>query len=609
MPIYLEAVRTETILDRSDPPPTAATGVERVLAHGLFPWLAAVVAVALLLPALSSGFQLDDHFQRPRLLGYGAPAIELFVFYDGDPATNRELRELGFLPWWSALELRHASFRYLSVLTMQLDYLLWPDRPELMHLHSLAWLAALVAAAAMLYRRILGPTWIAGLAALLFALDDAHAPPAAYLANRNALLSAFFGVLCLHWHARWRQEGWRAGAVLAPLALGLALASGEIALGAVAYLFAYACFLEPAGRRVVRRLATLLPCGVAFAIWAIAYEVGDFGTSGSGFYTDPLDLQSFGAAIWHRAPLLLLGQWTPIPSDLGSLFAPGTTGARAIWWLAIAVLAAIAAMLAPLLRRERVARFWCVGALLSLLPIAAVGPQDRLLFFVGLGSMPLLAQLVGAVLDRALPRSRLARGTALAAIAALLAIHLALAPVMTYVMLGLQRDANERMLRAVESVPADAAIAAQDLVLVNPPDQVYAVIAAPMVKSLRGEPVPRRLRSLTNGGTAMTLDRLDQHTLRVTLHESLFPTPFSRYYRSPDLPFHAGDRVAIGGLTVEVARLDQHGDPIEVVYRFDQALEDASLRWLVWDGERYVAWTPPAVGETVELGAQPGIFG
>jgi hypothetical protein len=107
----------------------------------------------------------------------------------------------------------------------------------------------------------------------------------------------------------------------------------------------------------------------------------------------------------------------------------------------------------------------------------------------------------------------------------------------------------------------------------------------------------------------MEIERLDQHTLRVALDDGLFPTPFSRYYRSPDLRFQVGDRVEIGGLAVEIARLDERGDPIEILYRFDQVLEHASLRWLLWDGKRYAAWTPPRVGDSVVLDAEPGIYG
>ena len=59
----------------------------------------------------------------------GEPAIHLFEFYDGDPEKNRELMDEGYLPWWTSEDLRHKNFRYVSVLTMQLDFLLWPELP------------------------------------------------------------------------------------------------------------------------------------------------------------------------------------------------------------------------------------------------------------------------------------------------------------------------------------------------------------------------------------------------------------------------------------------------------------------------------------------------
>ena len=42
-----------------------------------------------------------------------------------------------------------------------------------MHLHSLAWFSAMLAAAAAFYRRFEAPG-IAGLSLLVYALDDAH---------------------------------------------------------------------------------------------------------------------------------------------------------------------------------------------------------------------------------------------------------------------------------------------------------------------------------------------------------------------------------------------------------------------------------------------------
>jgi hypothetical protein len=275
----------------------------------------------------------------------------------------------------------------------------------------------------------------------------------------------------------------------------------------------------------------------------------------------------------------------------------------------VAVIVMLAALFGSLLVHDRVARFWCTGALLSLVPISAVTPQDRLLLFVGLGSWGLLARLAGALAAATLPLSRLARRALGAAAVLLVAVHLVASPVMTFSMLGVQRRASAKMFRAIDSVPSDPAIATQELVLLNPPDQVYGTAALPIVKWLDGKPAPKRVRALANGGTAMEISRVDATTLRIDLDRGLFPTPFSRYHRSPELRFREGDRVELDELTVEVLRLDPRGDPIALLYRFETALDHPSLRWMVWDGGRYVAWIPPPPGASTRLDAEPGLFG
>lgn len=579
------------------------------MTHRRLPLALALLACIPLLPALGSGFQLDDHFQRLRLLGYGDPAINLFVFYTGDPARNLAGMDAGWLPWWSAEHLRHASLRYLSVLTMQLDYLLWPNRPALMHLHSLAWLGGLVAAAAHFHRRILGAIWPAGLAALLYALDDAHALPAAYLANRNALVATFFGVLCLTCFARSRQEGWRTGALLSPLFLALALAAGEIALATAGYLFAYSLFLDRDS--LGGRARALAPHAAVLLAWALVYELGGFGAEGSGFYTDPLrsPLQ-FARALLERAPVLLMGQWTPLPADLALVVRRGSAQASQLRFVALGTVGVLVAVLAPLVRRDRVARFLALGAALSLLPIAAVGPQNRLLFFVGLGSMGLLAQLLHALVSRAptVPSGFAWRLPALAIAAALLMTHVLIAPPIAVASLRLQDRANAALVRAVASVPADPSLREQDLILVNPPDYVYAVAAIPAIRTVEGLPNARHMRALAAGSSAMEVTRLDECSLRVRLTRGLFPDDFSRYFRAAELRFAPSERIELSGFSVEIQSLDTSGDPNEIVYRFAVPLEDPALRWLRWDDGLYVSWRAPAVGETVSLPESRGIF-
>src|SRR5262249_42397225 len=143
-----------------------------------------------------------------------------------------------------------------------------------------------VLVAALVYREVLGATWAAGLAALMYALDGAHAGPAAYLANRNALSACCFGFLSLLAFVHWRKCGQRRTRWLSVLMLALSLSAGEMGLATVAYLFSYALIVDRDGIRA--RLLRLLPHGGVLGAWALIYRLGNFGAHGSGLYVDPL---------------------------------------------------------------------------------------------------------------------------------------------------------------------------------------------------------------------------------------------------------------------------------------------------------------------------------
>src|SRR4051794_3567971 len=151
--------------------PAAAAG--RLLTSRHLPLAAAVLAVLLALPSLGNGWMLDDYYHRTVLLGrsrfrdlVGRPS-EMFRFFRGDPGRTVPLMDLGLFPWWTDPDLKGEFLQALTVLTHRLDYALWPDSPVLMHAHSLLWLGAAVAAAAAFYRRMMGATRTAGVAALL----------------------------------------------------------------------------------------------------------------------------------------------------------------------------------------------------------------------------------------------------------------------------------------------------------------------------------------------------------------------------------------------------------------------------------------------------------
>jgi hypothetical protein len=364
------------------------------LSHPSLPFIAVILAVGLTFPSLWNGFVLDDHTHRNVLLAdipmsvRFMSALNLFCFMSEENSWQaRDGKKVGIVPWWSPEDSKICFFRPLTSITHWLDYQFWPDRPILMHLQSLAWFGMLVFLVAILYRRILGVKWVAGLAALFFALDPAHGIPVGFLANRNALIACVFGVLCLLGHDQWKQKGWKPGFLLGPLCFALALLSAEAGIAIGAYLLSYTLFLEQGSIR--KRLIHLTPYALVFLPWAVTYVLLDCGSRNIPLYTDPLNEPLlYLKAIFFRAPVYLLGQWT-LPIGFHSINWPSMIHRAGLIFSALLVF-----ILIPFIRKDRTAQFWTLGMFLSLLPICAVQSQDRNLLFVGLGAMGLLAQWI-----------------------------------------------------------------------------------------------------------------------------------------------------------------------------------------------------------------------
>jgi len=146
---------------------------------------------------------------------------------------------------------------------------------------------------------------------------------------------------------------------------------------------------------------------VVVAAWQVLYTGLGYGVLGAApGYLNPLrERLQFAGALAKNGPILLVAQWTGPPSETFPTLSPG--GAALRWVGAMLILIVIGAMLAPLLRRDPVARFWALGQTLAVVPICAAVPHDRYLFFVGLGAMGLLAQFACSLLDREYWRTRI----------------------------------------------------------------------------------------------------------------------------------------------------------------------------------------------------------
>lgn len=572
-------------------PPPLARALTRLAES---PALLGLLAALLCAPALWAGWQFDDYGQRalllgrPGLAGLGPAMMELFTFLDGDPARTLALIDRGELAWWTLPEARTAFWRPLSGLTHWLDYQLWPGSPALMHLHSLAWLAALVAAVARLYRHLPGPPALAGLAAALYALDDARGFAAAWLANRNALCAGLLGVLALLAHLRWREAGRRRDLALSLLWLGGGLLAAEAAVAALAYMAAYALWLDRGAPRA--RLLSLLPALALAGLWRVAHRALGYGAWGTAYIDPASEPLRYAWAVAARAPLLLLGQWGPLPAELSPFLAPGP--AALLWLAALAVCAALAWLLWPLLRADRAARFWATGMLLALLPPCAALPANRLLIFVGIGAMGLLARLLAAP---AVGPRRVAR-------AALLTVHLGLAPLLLPVSAALPALTGDAE-PALATLPQDPGLPGRDLVVVSAPS-LFSLSPIGPVRAEAGLPAPARTLLLASGVGGVWVERPDAVSLLVRPADG-YLLGFDGVFRAPWHPLTPGQPVRLSRVMIAVAEIGADGRPAAALFRFDTPLEDRARQWFTWRGGRFVPFALPPVRGAVWL--EPGL--
>jgi hypothetical protein len=553
--------------------------------------VAAAIGALVLLPSLAGDITLDDFIHRLHARGFPvmgpARPFDMFRFMDGVPAHVAALRERGFVPWFTADDLRIAFFRPLASLLHTVDYAVLRLPPWAMHAESVAWYALLVFCVAKLYARLLPSRGIAGLAALFYAVDAGHALPAGWLANRNAVLASVFGVLAILAHDRWRRDGWKPGAVASAGCFALALAGGEMAIGTLAYAVAYALTLEQGPWR--RRASSLAPMMLVAALWQAAYRLGDYGVRSSGFYVDPGTAPgTFLRNLPMHAAELAMGELTLFPVE---------TGARAHVAVGLAVLGALVLALfvraiLPIVRRDAGARFLAVGAALALVPVCGVMPAGRVLMLVSVGALGVLATLVGDVVAGVETR-RDAR--ALARVSG--GLHVVLAPVLLVVIALAPRGITRFFEASGPGLPQPYELAGTSVVIVRTPSSLGAAYRFGVPHD---EPptLPGALRLMAVGMGDCQVTRVDDLTLLVRIDDGLLNDPLVALYR--DTPVRKGEQYRLSDMTIDVTD-DTGGEARAATFRFDTALEGPRRTWVAWDGGRFVRFTPPPVGQTVTL--------
>lgn len=581
-----------------------------------------VLGVALVLPGLSAGFFADDYMQLAQLERWSlnpAGPLDLYAFVPRDPAALEGLRQQGVVPFFAAPGLRIAFLRPLSSALMWLDFTLFGRWPLPYHVHTLLWFAGLLLVTAALLRRTLPPA-LALLALLLFCLDDAHSMAAGWIAARNATVSCVLVFLSFAAHLRWRTEAWRPGAVLAPVALLLGLAAGEMGLGALAYLVAW----ELSERRP-RWLRALVPALAVALAYLIAHRLTGSGARAGGGYLDPFDDPAgFLRAAPERLLLLVGNLFVGAPIDF-LLFDDRL--ALPLLLIGAATLATVAIWLPRALRRlpadeARTVRVFALGAAGAVVVSAPALIGERVLLAASLGGAVVLA----ALLRDAWRCLRQRRWPALAAIGLLVFgapnfLSAALLPVKVTFLGKMSTDLRRLAGEAEIDAPVPArvvVVALSDLLALHlpvlrvfdqqiPPEVVRAFVAQ---RPHGSGPLPDRIGHL--GSTVLSMSTA-RHRLRRTAADTLeLHTPdgtlldgtWAQSLRAPSLPLPRGQVIPLSYMTVTVLE-DRGGLPVRVSMRFDRPLDDPSLVFLALSQGRLRRLALPPVGQEIHVPQDP----
>jgi len=606
----------------------------RLLEHPRLPLILACLAVVVSAPAVFTGWgPMDDLRHRSKLvdpsrLPEKLHEIGLVPDESGQLGTvlsemhtiNRtkdefgKLRDYGIMHWWTQEDYRASNWRPVDSLTHWLDYRLWPNTSALIHVQNILWFTAIVLLVTVFYRRLIGPGWIAGLAALMYVLDDSNYLPALWIANRCLLISLVFALLCVLAYHKWRSTGSVTAAVGSSVFLLVSLLASEAGIATFAYLFAYAVALDRGS--LLKRFGSLVPAFVIIMVWRAVYSKLGNGAYGSGFVIDPgREPLSFVLEMLQRGPILLFAQLGGPPSETFSFmresYRPYLVATAYVFLLAVLV------VLWPLVRRDRLARFWLLAMLASVVPICATVAMNRNLLYVAVAAFALVGQFIGAWSSKEswLPSGRGWRTLAKMCFIVFILAHIVLA-VFGRIAGPITISQTRKQFKATMDVGTLAGVQEQDLVIVNAPNP-FSLFFMPTYRAHVGQALPKGLRVLAPGFARVDITRVDERTLRVRaesgnlfsgrqkrpFHVVYMYEMFNEGFRHRNYPMHTGDTVELPRMKVEVTEVDMEGLPVEAVFRFAAPLDDASLRWLRWDwhDKTYVPFELPDVGQQVHV--------
>ena len=565
--------------------------------------LIVLLAVLLHLPAVGVGLLADDYVQiaalEGQIQGSDLGPWNLFDFgtldRDGDPW------QLGGLPWWTSDEFRVRFLRPLPSLLRSLEHSLvgraaWPG-----HLANALCMGLLVLLVVRLHRALGLGLDAALLAALLFAADESSALPVGWLANRNSLGEALFGVAALLIALGGAGATSFRRHLAALLFAGLATLCKEsgivfLVLVPLAILWRARPAMATAWSGTMRPPLWTMAIGPAVALlYLVLYVLGGYGAN-SGFYPEPwahplVTLWQFAV----RLPVAALALSSPVPADLvfvepWLLWVFASLGTVVLGWL----VHRLRRETNPAIRRSVVPLV--VLFLVTLVPQAAAPLADRLLLVPAIAFGGLLALAFASVPWISARGGFSARGVRTAAL--LLASALPLSAFGVLSRLDVLGQMADEARRVAETLAPDRGT--RHVWMLQGPNGL-ALLSLSATWPLLGGEGPLGVHNLQLGPRALVLQRLSGTEFEVrSADEPFLARPMESVFLSAAAP--AGAVREWRGALFDVTALgDTDVFPAALRVRFDAPPESLGVALFRADqlGSHALEW--PQSGQSIQL--------
>ncbi len=547
---------------------------------------------------MADDYYLATRFLDPELLPKISDASiwNLFSVSDGHFETNQYLVQNGLMTWWTSPDFRFEMWRPLAELSHWIDFTLWPKQPLPMHLHQLFWVFLFYYFSYGFVSKFCETREIAIIAFILFALSANHSQTIAWIAGRNTLMAASFGIAALLLHVKSVETKSRLYRALALLVFACALLSSEFGLSASVWLFAWTLTLDK--DTLLTRFIRLVPYGILMLCWAIIYKMGNHGVYGSDFYMDPAsNPMGYLGAFVEKAPTALFNSIFHIPAGIfwsGKLWQPG-------WFISIVMVSLLLFIIRSKLNTPRT-QFFLLGSFLSLIPIAAGSSGARTLAFVSLGTLSLTASVLhqwvyakfASKSDKHLSR------IFLWPVILLTVISIGTLPVVSVI----YRNHNlDNYFYPAIKLPITEADADSTVVLINPNSVLYSIFY-PLARSYEGLTQPGSFYTLASSEKRelyFTRDTRNSFMLTTESDTGFLAEPEAYFMRSKEELFAEGQLITYPGLTIEVLTLLEDGRPASIRAIFDGPLESDKLKLIFCKGRDFHTLISPPLGESVTI--------